>query len=122
MLRKSLLVVTKTFTKAYDDWAESGQLDAEGASFVNFIPRTPLLTEIADEAKYVCVLFNATKCGTPSEDTAVLNFVSKLAPFGTAYDTVRIERSKKTPGEDRKGRSSGYSTTRKHLRHGGTRL
>ena len=53
------------------------------------------------------------KCGTENEDTEVLNFTSKLVPFGSGYDHSADDAGYTPGGDDsRKGRQIFYEIVR----------
>lgn len=85
-LRAKFVSVRAHFTTAYSNWSTSGQLDAEGSDFDKFVPRAVASQEISSVGRLVCVLFYALRCGTDAEETEILNFTSKMAPFGSGFD------------------------------------
>jgi hypothetical protein len=79
------------FTSA-QNWSLSGQNDSK--KFVNNLPTLPRSTEISVEGKRAAlVLFVSIPCGTPKEDTDILNFTKKNFPLGVGYDDLNLSES-----------------------------
>jgi hypothetical protein len=79
------------FTSTYSKWSVSGQNDPE--KFVDYLLILPRSTEISVEGKKALVLFVSMRCGTPEEDTDILNFTKKTCPQGVGYDDLDTSES-----------------------------
>lgn len=85
-LKDKFFAVRASFTRAYHNWTRSGQNNPEGTDFEMFVPRAPASTAMSALGRHCMILFYAMKCGTEEEDVEVLNFTSKMVPFGAGYD------------------------------------
>lgn len=103
-LKDEFASIRSLFTKAYHNFSVSGQNDGEASQFCNFVPRAPGSTQIARKSKLLCILFYALRCGTPEEDTDILNFTMKLAPHEMGYDDGEQCGSSMRGGAQRKKR------------------
>lgn len=85
-LKEKFFSVRAAFIRAFHNWTRSGQNSSDGFAFHKFVPRAPSSTAISSIGRYCLIMFYAMKCGTEEEDTEVLNFTSKIVPFGAGYD------------------------------------
>ena len=102
-LKEKFFAIRASTTRAFHNWTRSGRNNPEGCDFSNFVSRAPSFTGISMLGRYCIVPFYAMKCGTEEEDKDVLNFTSRILPYGAGYDDGDNENLAAPPvGDSRK--------------------
>ena len=84
--KEGFFSIRASFTSLYHNWTLFGQNNPEGTDFANFVPRAPSSTSASSLGRLCLILFESMKCVTEDEDTEILNYTSKIVPYGAGYD------------------------------------